>query len=156
MTPRPPRSTRTDTLFPYTTLFRSIQHRDVLEQLHHIVARRLARSIGPGGISISGQIVPPRTARGFRIGCDHPDAGPRQITPIPDVLRVSLAHQKDDRRIIGRGIMGQTALPVGRKQLRTLGDLVDVIKSEEHTTELQSLMRTSYAVFCLHTKTTQI
>src|SRR3546814_9048355 len=63
----------------------------------------------PGGISISGQIVPPRTARGFRIGCDHPDAGPRQITPIPDVLRVSLAHQKDDRRIIGRGIMGQTA-----------------------------------------------
>src|SRR3546814_9531207 len=85
-----------------------IQHRDVLEQLHHIVARRLARSIGPGGISISGQIVPPRTARGFRIGCDHPDAGPRQITPIP--------------------------------------------RSEEHTSELQSLMRISYAVFCLTKK----
>src|SRR3546814_5847024 len=82
---RPPRSTRTDTLFPYTTLFRSI----------------------------SGQIVPLRTARGFRIGCDHPDAGPRQITPIPDVLRV---------------------------------------RSEEHTSELQSLMRISYAVFCLKKK----
>src|SRR3546814_7799280 len=92
---RPPRSTRTDTLFPYTTLFRSA-----------LAARQLAR--------IAGQIAPGET---------------------------------DEVHHLGR-----LALPVG-----TVADFVDAQRqgrSEEHTSELQSLMRISYAVFCLKKKKT--
>src|SRR3546814_5309555 len=84
---RPPRSTRTDTLFPYTTLFRS-----GFERADGDAAIRLAR-IGFGGVE---QPYPPHGA---------------------DVAR------------------------------RRLGE-----RSEEHTSELQSLMRISYAVFCLKKK----
>src|SRR3546814_12905387 len=95
---RPPRSTRTDTLFPYTTLFRSARPPD-----------------GRGGM-----IVPPFT-------CPEHN---RQILlverpvgiPQPEHFRLS-----ETRR----------GLP----------------RSEEHTSELQSLMRISYAVFCLKKKT---
>src|SRR3546814_9724641 len=85
---RPPRSTRTDTLFPYTTLFRS--HR--IQRRH-----RLVRALAALG----------RTT-----------AGPRD--------RVSRRRSGAARRLGGR--------------------------SEEHTSELQSLMRISYAVFCLKQK----
>src|SRR3546814_3095089 len=98
---RPPRSTRTDTLFPYTTLFRSI-------------------GLPPEG---------------------------RKYTP-----HVTLARLKD--------------APSGRVQdflaahggLRTepfpvTGFTLYSSRSEEHTSELQSLMRISYAVFCLKKKT---
>src|SRR3546814_7316994 len=85
----PPRSTRTDTLFPYTTLFRS--------------ARQLAAGAAVGQPRPVAQhdAVPGRA-------CD--DAGPA---------------------LSGAG----------------------KIRSEEHTSELQSLMRISYAVFCLKKKT---
>src|SRR3546814_6737175 len=78
---RPPRSTRTDTLFPYTTLFRS----------------------GSG-------------------------------TEVQDVNKLLKMHQEMSRAM---------------KQIRKMGEL----RSEEHTSELQSLMRISYAVFCLKKKT---
>src|SRR3546814_8523009 len=86
---RPPRSTRTDTLFPYTTLFRSLP------------ARRSDRRRPRG-----------TRRRALRIGHRHLDFG-----------------QPQPRR----------ALRAGRR-------------SEEHTSELQSLMRISYAVFCLKKK----
>src|SRR3546814_2372923 len=89
---RPPRSTRTDTLFPYTTLFRSR-------------ARPSPISRGAGS-SASSKSLP--------------------------TASVSLNH-----------------LALCRK-LMTVG------RSEEHTSELQSLMRISYAVFCLKKKTNQI
>src|SRR3546814_4263248 len=87
---RPPRSTRTDTLFPYTTLFRSVVGGCVVVQavgheFDHAAAFALARAFG---------------------GAAHP-----------------FEH----------------------------GDQV-VARSEEHTSELQSLMRISYAVFCLKKK----
>src|SRR3546814_16490135 len=78
---RPPRSTRTDTLFPYTTLFRSAPRRDARPACH-----RYRRDRHPQG---------PRLPRGSRGPCG---------------------------------------------------------RSEEHTSELQSLMRISYAVFCLKKK----
>src|SRR3546814_4856171 len=103
----PPRSTRTDTLFPYTTLFRSQQ---------------LA-------------LFSPRTAsqRGAdRAGAPAPDDHlPRQLSG--DECAGCLPHGELLRRLGMRG------------------------RSEEHTSELQSLMRLSYAVFCLkkkHTKAT--
>src|SRR3546814_2111543 len=86
---RPPISTRTDTLFPYTTLFRS----DLLvEQTLEIVERRVAL----------GQVA--------------------------------------EARIACVALITMVAAPA---------------RSEEHTSELQSLMRTSYAVFCLKTTTTR-
>src|SRR3546814_2970632 len=92
---RPPRSTRTDTLFPYTTLFRS----------HDV-----------GG--------------GFR--GDRPY---RRRTP-PQPQRPHARRRADH---------------TGRHRLRLLR-LLHAGRSEEHTSELQSLMRTSYAVFCLKKK----
>src|SRR3546814_1603832 len=93
---RPPRSTRTDTLFPYTTLFRSDGgHRVRARVLHH---RGRAGSPEPG--------------------------------------------QRGRDRVGWRGEHMLLGRPGG-------GDL----RSEEHTSELQSLMRISYAVFCLKKKT---
>src|SRR3546814_5736543 len=104
---RPPRSTRTDTLFPYTTLFRSHLADD---------ARDLeARAEGQGRLDL---VLP----------LDHQDVG----EVAPDRLRFD------------------QHLP--RRWLR-VGDLPILhLRSEEHTSELQSLMRISYAVFCLKKK----
>src|SRR3546814_4073141 len=102
---RPPRSTRTDTLFPYTTLFRSCGQR-----------RR-----GNAGL------LPAR---------DRPqaDGGARRaLTGIPAWPKMP----RDGRRDGNAGY--QLAGP-------------QYPRSEEHTSELQSLMRISYAVFCLKKK----
>src|SRR3546814_9394821 len=98
---RPPRSTRTDTLFPYTTLFRSP-----------------AGSRGEGIWHLAGGRGSGRRAR-----LDAPDDG------------VGPAHRHGAERRTG------AACAPGRR-------------SEEHTSELQSLMRISYAVFCLKKKNT--
>src|SRR3546814_10269013 len=97
---RPPRSTRTDTLFPYTTLFRSAD----------------------------------RVADGVE---DRPG------------VRGTAAEEHDGehdevRRAHGARDAGGAGTADG-----------DIARSEEHTSELQSLMRISYAVFCLKNKTKQ-
>src|SRR3546814_9841956 len=98
---RPPRSTRTDTLFPYTTLFRSVAC--------HILAC---------GQSLARTQMPIR---------------------VPEVKQV--ARRLSD----GSGNFRDERYPA----------LLDFEKrSEEHTSELQSLMRISYAVFCLKNKKT--
>src|SRR3546814_5664536 len=109
---RPPRSTRTDTLFPYTTLFRSDR---ALEHPHPRVRQ-------PGPAAGAGLGRPGRHDLGrLRDG--------RRLAPAVD--RDALRRRAADQR---------PRLPVAeRSQLR----------SEEHTSELQSLMRISYAVFCL-------
>src|SRR3546814_7193652 len=94
----PPRSTGTDTLFPYTTLFRS------------------------GGESI--------------VGADLRQAATAQVDQSKSV-RV--------RQRAGASLLERTALD--ERQLRQPKQ-----RSEEHTSELQSLMRISYAVFCLKKK----
>src|SRR3546814_6003156 len=98
---RPPRSTRTDTLFPYTTRFRS-----PLERVERIE----------------------RLARRERVGID--------------------ASQGFAQRVLrGGGHFGER-----RGEQR---QVVEPRRSEEHTSELQSLMRISYAVFCLKKKNRQ-
>src|SRR3546814_10544809 len=99
---RPPRSTRTDTLVPYTTLFRSIdrqRHRQCQSVFH------------------------PCTS-GIPADRDALDPADRRISQ----RRRSLLRDQVPRGIVSRG------------------------RSEEHTSELQSLMRISYAVFCLKKK----
>src|SRR3546814_6966234 len=98
---RPPRSTRTDTLFPYTTLFRSLRylHKDeeyAVQQLY---------------------------------------------------LRAMLTNKAEEERRDFRATIGGS---------RHAPSLIRTSRSEEHTSELQSLMRISYAVFCLKKKKTTI
>src|SRR3546814_4897040 len=91
---RPPRSTRTDTLFPYTTLFRSFL--------------AILQVVGEDGVG-----------QRFVMGRDSEQSAANNDTRID-------------------------------------GDFVGNFRSEEHTSELQSLMRISYAVFCLKKKTSII
>src|SRR3546814_7377904 len=116
MVRRPPRSTRTDTLFPYTTLFRSQDVDIVVAQAPEPVARDIGkRAMALDGIDGGGHPAQHRR-RIARAGADLQHA----------ILRLDpgeCRHQRDD-----------------------------VWRSEEHTSELQSLMRISYAVFCLKNK----
>src|SRR3546814_8970346 len=106
---RPPRSTRTDTLFPYTTLFRSVLS----------VCSESGRSVMPG--------------------------------PVPANRGTSIETTRF--RTVGRCPPGRrTARQGGWRALVSRG----IFRSEEHTSELQSLMRNSYAVFCLKKKTTRM
>src|SRR3546814_9206650 len=106
---RPPRSTRTDTLFPYTTLFRSQcpppRHR---RQMKHPRLRRAAYLHRPG--EPLAQQQPTRMPT---------QPATRQLHETDSAFRFSSRLESFCRR------------------------------SEEHTSELQSLMRISYAVFCL-------
>src|SRR3546814_2306486 len=113
---RPPRSTRTDTLFPYTTLFRS----DYFE----------GSSKGAGKI---GKIVQ-RTI-------------PDPQTQVAELL----AGRLDWIWLVPPDIAERLA---SRPGIEVLPGETMRIRSEEHTSELQSLMRISYAVFCLKKKTT--
>src|SRR3546814_7933938 len=122
---RPPRSTRTDTLFPYTTLFRSAVRR----QLQHERDRQGAAGpwarhrqrlrLQPAALPARGD-VPDLVARRDRARAVRPDrSGERTRRGVSDRIFVD--------------------------ELRAL-------RSEEHTSELQSLMRIPYAVFCLKKK----
>src|SRR3546814_2775961 len=130
---RPPRSTRTNTLFPYTTLFRSRLHRDD-------TVDRLPRQ--PAGIYNSVQYISTR--------------GRAPALPFDEVLLSGLARDG--------GLYVPAVWPLfSRDDIRALKGLsyaevalrVMQPRSEEHTSELQSLMRISYAVFCLKKKTKQ-
>src|SRR3546814_9901684 len=107
----PPRSTRTDTLFPYTTIFRSHHSRDDRE----LRAARAVDEVAPARHRLYDL---DRDRRGRRFPR-------RRLHP-----RRTGERDADRRRAADR-------------------------RSEEHTSELQSLMRISYAVFCLHTKNNQ-
>src|SRR3546814_6488099 len=116
---RPPRSTRTDTLFPYTTLFRS-----------QAVANLEALLEGAGA-SLTDVVKTTVFLR--HLGSDYPKMNEVYVELFGD-------HRP------ARSAVGVADLP--------LGALVEVEawRSEEHTSELQSLMRISYAVFCLNKK----
>src|SRR3546814_10813005 len=109
---RPPRSTRTDTLFPYTTLFRS------------------------GGTAMTSD---PKTVR-------------------PELVEGQSFSSATERRKSGPSTSsGQTAFENVRGKLTPRAPLAPLVwRSEEHTSELQSLMRISYAVFCLKKQKTTV
>src|SRR3546814_10429456 len=100
---RPPRSTRTDTLFPYTTRF---------------------RSPGREGGLVLGTALGVGEEDQIRVGVDE---------------------------VLGGQLRVATGLPI---DVSRVGDVLEAghLRSEEHTSELQSLMRISYAVFCLKKK----
>src|SRR3546814_2058483 len=100
---RPPRSTRTDTRFPYTTLFRSVADYRGSKTLY------------------------------------------RHFAAVRTYVDVQRYYGKEAQRI---------AVRAAYEASEVMDQRVDVIRSEEHTSELQSLMRISYAVFCLKKKNT--
>src|SRR3546814_4539842 len=117
---RPPRSTRTDTLFPYTTLFRS-------------AAAQLGRHFGV----VDGKDVALARVLDEGLAAVLADREAPAVAVMADSVAVHSPFSRfrfsDYRAFPGRG-----------------GP-----RSEEHTSELQSLMRISYAVFCLKQKTTR-
>src|SRR3546814_1436491 len=114
MTRRPPKSTRTDTLFPHTTPFRSAEARRTVDMLNAQIA-----------------------------------ALREQLARIEAALEISEGESRDQKVQI---------LDLGRRLNAALATKVQELarRSEEHTSELQSLMRISYAVFCLKQKKTKI
>src|SRR3546814_5847413 len=105
---RPPRSTRTDILFPYTTLFRS-----------------------PGVDAGAGAVL-------HGPGAGRSDRAQRLALAAHHPARY--LQQRDDDHLLRR--------PGGERRV----EIETTPRSEEHTSELQSLMRISYAVFCLKKK----
>src|SRR3546814_8088213 len=127
---RPPRSTLTDTLFPYTTLFRSKPRRRQIARLHPARPRRRARG--------NRQRRTLSRARGAGIDDRRGDRYQRgKLCPIAGSSRC-LARAPRPKR--------------SRWTWRRSPRLTRRRRSEEHTSELQSLMRISYAVFCLKKK----
>src|SRR3546814_4714090 len=127
MVRRPPRSTRTYTLFPYTTLFRSAPFADLEMHLRLVDRAGLAR---PGDDIAPLHDLPATDEQriGVRIG-RHP------VAAVLDEDQIAEARQRV-ARIGDHAIGGRAHRRSGRR------------RSEEHTSELQSLMRISYAVFC--------
>src|SRR3546814_10739288 len=114
---RPPRSTRTDTLFPYTTLFRSLGFRGF-----PVIAFQKSRS-----------------------SCNW-------FSSVPLVTRV-IAFQKSRSSCNCGAPGGQGCCVIAFQKSRSSCNSIARCRSEEHTSELQSLMRISYAVFCLKKNT---
>src|SRR3546814_1640292 len=119
---RPPRSTRTDTLFPYTTLFRSRVAAVDTDGIHAAIKVGSIPVIASLGETADGQIV--------NVNADW--AANELIKTLQPYKIVFLT---------GTGGL-----------LDESDRVIDSIRSEEHTSELQSLMRISYAVFCLKKK----
>src|SRR3546814_4236327 len=144
MTLRPPRSTRTDTLFPYTTRFRS--EGGGFHCLRKAVWRLAARTLG--GV-VGGDAV-------------------KQRPPVADLSFLAVLHQADDaflRDFLGvldavattqepdKGVILRAHEILETRTRFAFGVAARFVhRSEEHTSELQSLMRISYAVFCLKKK----
>src|SRR3546814_10604582 len=102
---RPPRSTRTDTLFPYTTLFRSFDFDS------------------------------------YSLRAESKDA----ISQLAEVL-----NKYDSTEVVVEGHTDNVG--TDSYNLKLSKQRARAVRSEEHTSELQSLMRISYAVFCLKKK----
>src|SRR3546814_7395474 len=128
---RPPRSTRTDTLFPYTTLFRSGGF-----ERAYAAQRTTAQQIATDQSGDQRQRQGPQQA----LAQDHVD--------LVDNAGRTRQHQQlsvvETQRQRARALHRQPvdAAHAMRKQ-------APATRSEEHTSELQSLMRLSYAVICL-------
>src|SRR3546814_9431994 len=131
---RPPRSTRSDTLFPYTTLFRS-----VASAPRPSCADWRTRRCPPGGAKHVGTSARTTGAP----ASDPPEVAMRQIPLLPALfLGLSLP------------VLLSACAACPEYIQVDYADGVPVVRSEEHTSELQSLMRTSYAVFFLTKKNT--
>src|SRR3546814_2731029 len=142
---RPPRSTLPDTLFPDTTLFRSVEDRGerirVADPEEHQRGQplRIGRDARRGH-ALARQLLADEAAE---VVCAHPR---QQPGPQSEPGRADRGIGRAATDVLGeRGHVLETPADL-------LAVQVDAGRSEEHTSELQSLMRNSYAVFCLKKK----
>src|SRR3546814_5080399 len=155
---RPPRATRTDTLFPYTTLVRSLAHSLCEERRcqqrddQSVDGHRAQRCPATGGDGIvhanhlfSLRDLPRRAAWTAR--CKSLLRSRRSIAG------AGFGRQPPEALVFRAGGMCGGTRPGGGRMGNLPRRARSVLRSEEHTSELQSLMRNSYAVFCLKKKT---
>src|SRR3546814_10796089 len=165
---RPPRSTRTDALFPYTTLFRSFRRNDFERDRAHVRFRgRHAAAVDGRRIEVRIEAAHGNEASLALIVQDI-DAR-RTAKRLGDVLVGKLAdrvagqhrlhaisgtlpgNRATEARLLADDQDGGFLVPVGAERYADFGGAgfghIDAGRSEEHTSELQSLMRSSYAVF---------
>src|SRR3546814_2601208 len=118
---RPPRSTRTDTLFPYTTLFRS--HGAATSGVSGVVGGFVGHDLA----DFPGRLAGDRSGQGVHLGVGQAGG----VLAALGMVRQAGAggNQAPDDHVVLQA--------------------AQAVRSEEHTSELQSLMRTSYAVLCL-------
>src|SRR3546814_4549496 len=134
MSLRPPISTRTDTLFPYTTLFRS--YRSAGEFTAPITVR------SPFGGGIFG-------------GQTHSQSPEGIFTHVSGLKTVIPSTPYDAKGLLIAAIEDNDPV-IFFEPKRIYNGPFDGHRSEEHTSEIQSLLRISYAVFCLKKKTQQV
>src|SRR3546814_1596845 len=140
---RPPRSTRTDTLFPYTTLFRShVADRDqrrIVLRLFQMVGRNAPQFLGADARRQPAlQPVAVDEPVRLRVAADH--RGRKKCVRHSPCPFIHVESPVLRRRVF-------RPYPMSCPRLTRAS-----MRSEEHTSELQSLMRISYAVFCLKKK----
>src|SRR3546814_4068611 len=125
---RPPRSTRTDTLFPYTTLFRSIGSQRAYPTAYELPEYVDESGNGDGAKSFDSE---------------------NRDQMFDEAARLVVRHQQGFTSLIQRQLkLGYNRAGRIIDQLEAAGIVGSFERSEEHMSELQSLMRSSYAVFC--------
>src|SRR3546814_4500657 len=134
---RPSRSTRTDTLFPYTTLFRS------KELGIEVVDCRVKAIDLPKEVNRS--VFERMSTEREREAREHRAKG----NELAEGIRADADRQ---RRVLLAEAYRESEELRGDGDAQAASIYANAYRSEEHTSELQSLMRISYAVFCLQKK----
>src|SRR3546814_4349373 len=155
---RPPRFTRTDTLFPYPTLFRSGGRARIsggIETVNGGIFVGRGGNVAKGIETVNGAIGIVATELGgnietvngdITVGIDsHVRGGLKVHKQNSTWLPIQFGSNRKPRIVIGPNAVVEGDLVFERE-----------VRSEEHTSELQSLMRISYAVFCLKKKNMQM
>src|SRR3546814_2940977 len=148
---RPPRSTRTYTRMPYTTLFRSGN------EAHGAAAALVLRQ--HLGAETVGRHEVRRALHALVLEAEHRAEGLDQAglgeARHADEQAMAAGQQGDQGLIDHRLLAEDDTADRLAHEAELVAQIVDLFsepRSEEHTSELQSLMRISYAVFCLKTK----
>src|SRR3546814_10918789 len=134
---RPPRSTRTDTLFPYTTLFRSPAWR----QLFRDVRFRRALSLAINREEINKVLFYGLAIPGNNTMLPESPLGSEELRHRWATFDLAKANALLDELGLERGSDGIRTLPDGRPLAIVVETAGESSRSEEHTSELQSLMR---------------
>src|SRR3546814_2585538 len=145
---RPPRSTRTDTLFPYTTLFRSRRMHHLRMELRGVETLFLIGGDGIGRALADRHHLETRGKPRHLVAMAHPHLMLFALGPQAVEQRAALLHLDDGAAELAALAPFDIAAQLLHHRLLAIAYAQHGhARSEEHKSELQSLMRTSYAVF---------